>query len=60
MRLRQVKWEITDFYLLEKTENDFRLYSKEKIAKSNAATDWRIDDFSKKLGQDDFQEPGRT
>lgn len=36
-------------YLLEKTENDFRLYSKEKIEKGNAGTDWRIDDFKEKL-----------
>lgn len=36
-------------YLLEKTENDFRLYSKEKIEKGNAGTDWRIDDFKNKL-----------
>lgn len=38
-------------YLLEKTENDFRLYSKEKIEKGNAATDYRIDDFKEKLNQ---------
>lgn len=38
-------------YLLEKTENDFRLYSKEKIEKANAGTDWRIDDFKDRLGQ---------
>lgn len=36
-------------YLLEKTENDFRLYSKEKIEKGNAETDFRIDDFKEKL-----------
>lgn len=36
-------------YLLEKTENDFRLYSKEKIEKGNALTDSRIDDFKKEL-----------
>ena len=36
-------------YLLEKTENDFRLYSKEKIEKGNAWTDFRIDDFKDKL-----------
>lgn len=36
-------------YLLEKTENDFRLYSKEKIEKGNALTDFRIDDFKDKL-----------
>lgn len=38
-------------YLLEKTENDFRLYSKEKIEKGNAATNWRIDNFKDKLNQ---------
>ena len=36
-------------YLLEKTENDFRLYSKEKIEKGNAWTEHRIDDFKDKL-----------
>ncbi|WP_209391241.1 DUF4407 domain-containing protein [Chryseobacterium sp. RR2-3-20] len=36
-------------YLLEKTENDFRLYSKEKIEKGNALTDFRINDFKRKL-----------
>ncbi|WBV62005.1 DUF4407 domain-containing protein [Chryseobacterium camelliae] len=36
-------------HLLEKTENDFRLYAKEKIEKGNAATDFRIDDFKDKL-----------
>ncbi|KQM49804.1 DUF4407 domain-containing protein [Chryseobacterium sp. Leaf201] len=36
-------------YLLEKTENDFRLYSKEKIEKGNALTDYRIDDFKDHL-----------
>lgn len=36
-------------YLLEKTENDFRLYSKEKIEKSNAATEWRIEDYRNQL-----------
>ena len=36
-------------YLLEKTENDFRLYAKEKIEKGNALTDFRIDDFKEKL-----------
>jgi hypothetical protein len=36
-------------YLLEKTENDFRLYSKEKIAKGNAETDFRIDDFKENI-----------
>ena len=29
-------------YLLEKTENEFRLYSKEKIEKGNTETDYRI------------------
>lgn len=38
-------------YLLEKMENDFRLYSKEKIEKGNALTDYRIDDFKDKLNQ---------
>ena len=38
-------------YLLEKTENDFRLYSKEKIAKGNAETDFRIEDFKDNLGK---------
>src|SRR5690606_34037614 len=37
-------------YLLEKTENDYRLYSQEKIEKGNAGTDWRIEDFKEKLG----------
>lgn len=32
-------------YLLEKTENDYRLYSKEKIEKGNAFTDYRIEEF---------------
>ena len=36
-------------YLLDKTENDYRLYSKEKIEKGNAATDFRIDDFKNNL-----------
>lgn len=36
-------------HLLEKTENDFRLYSKEKIEKGNAQTDFRINDFKDKL-----------
>ncbi|WP_390453333.1 DUF4407 domain-containing protein [Chryseobacterium sp. Alg-005] len=36
-------------YLLEKTENDFRLYSKEKIEKGNALTDHRIEDFKNNL-----------
>jgi len=36
-------------YLLEKTENDFRLYSKEKIEKGNSLTDFRIDDFKERL-----------
>lgn len=38
-------------YLLDKTENDFRLYAKEKMEKGNAATDWRIDDFKDKLSE---------
>lgn len=36
-------------YLLEKTENDFRLYAKEKIEKGNALTDFRIEDFKDNL-----------
>ena len=36
-------------WLLDKTENDIRLYSKEKIEKGNTLTDWRIDDFKEKL-----------
>lgn len=36
-------------YLLEKTENDFRLYSKEKIEKGNALTDFRVEDFKDNL-----------
>lgn len=36
-------------YLLDKTENDFRLYSKEKIEKGNSETDWRINDFKDNL-----------
>ena len=38
-------------HLLEKTENDFKLYSKEKIEKGNALTDFRIDDFKDQLGK---------
>ena len=36
-------------YLLEKTENEFKLYSKEKIRKGNSLTDYRIDDFDDDL-----------
>ncbi len=36
-------------YLLDKTENDIRLYAKEKIEKGNAGTDWRITDYKNKL-----------
>jgi hypothetical protein len=36
-------------YLLEKTENEFKLYSKEKIKKANALTDYRIEDFEDDL-----------
>ncbi len=36
-------------FMLEKTENDFRLYSKEKIEKGNFLTDYRIDDFKDEL-----------
>ncbi|MDH6251241.1 hypothetical protein M2347_000968 [Chryseobacterium sp. H1D6B] len=38
-------------YLLEKTENDFRLYAKEKIEKGNALTDFRIEDFKDNLNK---------
>jgi hypothetical protein len=40
-------------HLLEKTENDFRLYSKEKVEKGNALTNHRIDDFKDQLGEDE-------
>ena len=36
-------------WLLEKTENDYRLYSKEKIEKGNSATDFRIEKFKNNL-----------
>ena len=36
-------------YLLEKTENEFRLYFKEKISKGNSLTDYRIQDFEEDL-----------
>lgn len=36
-------------YLLEKTENDYRLYAKEKIEKGNNLTDFRIDEFNDKI-----------
>jgi hypothetical protein len=36
-------------YLLDKTENDFRLYAKEKTEKGNALTDWRIGNFKQIL-----------
>jgi hypothetical protein len=36
-------------YLLDKTENDFRLYAKEKIEKGNVGTDWRIEHFKENL-----------
>lgn len=36
-------------YLLEKTENDFRLYAKEKIEKGNALTDSRVEKFKDEL-----------
>ena len=39
-------------HLLEKTENDFRLYSKEKVEKGNALTDRRIEDFKDRLNED--------
>lgn len=36
-------------YLLEKMENDYRLYAKEKIEKGNNLTDFRIDEFNDKI-----------
>ncbi|MEC5157910.1 DUF4407 domain-containing protein [Chryseobacterium sp. MP_3.2] len=36
-------------YLLEKTENDYKLYAKEKIEKGNALTNHRIEDFKDNL-----------
>ncbi len=36
-------------YLLEKIENEYRIYSKEKIRKGNSLTDYRIDDFEDDL-----------
>lgn len=39
-------------YLLDKTENDYRLYSKEKIEKGNSGTDYRIQKFKKNLDND--------
>lgn len=36
-------------YLLETTENNYRLYAKEKIEKGNASTDYRIDEFKENL-----------
>ena len=38
-------------YLLETTENNFRLYAKEKIEKGNASTDYRITTFKEKLNK---------
>lgn len=43
-------------YLLDKTENDYRLYSKEKIEKGNFATDFRIEDFKSNLGKNEKRE----
>ena len=43
-------------YLLDKTENDYRLYSKEKIEKGNFATDFRIEDFKNNLGKNEKRE----
>ena len=36
-------------YLLDKTENDYRLYAKEKIEKGNLATKHRIEEFKDQL-----------
>ena len=38
-------------YLLEKTENEFKLYAKEKIEKGNSLTDHRIRDFKEELDE---------
>lgn len=38
-------------YLLEKTENEFKLYAKEKIEKGNSLTDHRIHDFKEELDE---------
>lgn len=38
-------------YLLEKTENEFRVYAKEKIEKANFATDHRIESFKDELNR---------
>ena len=43
-------------YLLDKTENDYRMYSKEKIEKGNFATDFRIEDFKNNLGKNEKRE----
>jgi hypothetical protein len=43
-------------YLLDKTENDYRLYSKEKIEKGNFGTDFRIEDFKNNLGKNEKRE----
>lgn len=40
-------------YLLEKTENDYRLYAREKVQKGNALTDYRIEDFKENLHNKD-------
>ena len=42
-------------YLLEKTENDFRLYSKEKIEKGNALTMHRITSFKEQLEAEEIK-----
>ena len=41
-------------YLLEKTENEFKLYSKEKITKGNSLTDYRIRKFNDDLNNRDL------
>ena len=43
-------------YLLDKTENDYRLYSKEKIEKGNFGTDLRIEDFKNNLEKNEKRE----
>ncbi len=45
-------------YLLDKTENDFRLYAKEKNEKGNVGTDWRIEDFKENLKKEKKKKKG--
>ncbi len=47
-------------YLLEKTENEFRLYAKEKMEKGNFSTDYRINKFKKELDDDTSTDISKT